>query len=363
MLAKLNIELPFEITMPEVAEYRVYSFKAEGYQIKFDMPGRLEKPSASGAAAHVVIDGKPVIQANVLRIEFQKDYLNRRIGEKNDPPEEIIQGAVEYFIGRLRYGSNGFQIRPIKFPFCQWSLQYLNDDGTELAKDPEHLRVRASLRHSISIVACEPGLWDFIFSLPPNFEPPAWHTLLLDARASLPHVGTTVVLAATALEVFIAGLLAVLVKEIKMPDHLWQWINDRDNDHYKQPSVAEQFDILLKVMTGHSLKEESSLWKAFQDLKSARNNFVHRGVARIGKASTDLSESEALALIGQAETIVAKIREWIPEEHRWPLYVSKTTLQWTVPLVPQVILKPTAAALSPTFTDPNFNDPVKKSGE
>jgi hypothetical protein len=50
----------------------------------------------------------------------------------------------------------------------------------------------------------------------------------------------------------IAGLLAALVEDINTPDHLWEWINDRDNDHYKQPSVAEQFDTLLRVITGHS---------------------------------------------------------------------------------------------------------------
>jgi hypothetical protein len=363
MLAKLNIPIPFELTMPDGAEYRLYSFKAEGFEVKFDMPGRLEKPPASTStspAQVVLLDDKPAIQADILRIEFRKEAFERRIGTPIDPPEAMIQEVLDYFIGRLRYASSGFQVRPTRFPNCLWSLQYLNDDATELAPQPGYLRVRGSVKQSISLLVCEPRLWDFIFSLPSSFEPPAWHTLLLDSRASLPHVGTVVVLAATALEVFIAGLLAALVHDINMPDHLWEWINDRDNDHYKQPSVAEQFDTLLRVITGHSLKEESELWKGFQELKSARNNFVHRGVARVGKASSDLSENEALALIGQADAIVAKIREWIPEEHRWPLYSHKTRVQFTMPLNPHFVLdRPpvTQASLASPDSDGALQEP------
>ena len=360
MLAKLAIPIPFEIALPEAVEYRLFSFRAEGYEIRFDIPGRLEKPPTSTRGVHVLLDEKPAIQADVLRIEFKKEIFERRENEPMDPPEEIIRAAVEYFIGRLRYAANAFQVQPLKFPKCAWSLVYLNDDGTDLTAQPGHLRMRSSLKNTVSVLACDARLWEFIFTLPPKFEPPAWHTLLLDSRASLPHVGTAVVLATTALEVFIGALLTELSKGISMPDLLWEWINERDNDHYKQPSVAEQFDTLLKVMTGRSLKEEVTLWEAFRKLKNARNNFVHRGIARTGSTASELSDLEALALVGQAEGIVAKIREWIPEELRWPMFTSNTKIQFTLPLIPQIIREPSKVALSPVTAVMNSNATEEK---
>jgi hypothetical protein len=174
-----------------------------------------------------------------------------------------------------------------------------------------------------------------MFSLPATFEPPAWHTLLLDAQAALPHVGTAVVLAATALEVFIADLLNLLAKESAAPKPLWDWIVDRDDDFFKQPTVSEQFDTLLKVFTGHSLKEENVLWQAFANLKNARNKFVHEGVARIGNSESSVSQADALALLGHAGAIVEQVREWIPEKHQWPVFVSSSKIQFVVPLIPK----------------------------
>lgn len=71
-------------------------------------------------------------------------------------------------------------------------------------------------------------------------------------------------------------------------------------------------------MTGRSLKEESLLWEGFKNLKATRNSFVHGGVAKLGNKSTSLTD--ALQLIGRAEEIITKIREWIPEDCQWPVF-------------------------------------------
>jgi hypothetical protein len=353
MLAKLHVQLPFELTLPDGVEFRLYSFESDGYRVQFEVPLRSGKPPA---VEHVTINEKPAFQADVLTITFRKESFNRTASPDADPPDEFIRSVLDYFIGRLRYATNASHIKSLYFPRCQWVLEYLKDDGSALPEDPEKklMRRRIATRFSVSLVACDSDVWDYIFSLPADFEPPAWHTLLLDSRAALPHVGTAVVLAATALEVFIAELLDVLVKECPVPNLLWDWINDRDDDHHKQPSVSEQFDALLKVMTGHSLKEDNGLWEAFQNLKNARNRFVHYGIPTIGKSTSAVSESEALSLIGQADAIVAKIREWIPEKWRWPVYVPKSKLEFlmpfTMPFAAQLKNEPPANTL-PTAPD------------
>jgi hypothetical protein len=334
MLAKLYVFLPFELTIPEDAKYQLYGFESCGYQVQFDVPARSDRSPAGGRAMQVTINDKPAIQADALAITFKKESFNRSISSTIDPPVELINSVLDFFLGRIRYVTNAQQIKSVEFPKCQWALEYRNDDESELELNLEMLRRRMSHNFSISLASCDPDIWNYIFSLPIDFQPPTWHTLLLDSQAALPHVGTAVVLAATALEVFIAELLNALVKKSHAPNDLWDWINDRDNDFNKQPSVAEQFDTLLRVMTGHSLKEEDTLWQGFQKLKNARNKFVHVGVPRIGK-SAPLTETEALSLIGQAAAIVAKIREWIPEENRWPVYVGTSKLEALVSLVPQ----------------------------
>jgi hypothetical protein len=334
MLARLHVWLPFEVALIEGAEYQLYGFESDGYLVQFHIPSRSDLPRPA-QASQVTIGDKPAFQANVLTIVFQKESFNRANSSPIDPPESLIKLALEYLIGRLRYVAKALQVKSVDFPRCQWRLQYLNDDGSELEESPGFIRARASLQFSLSFLACDPVLWDCMFSLPANFEPPAWHTLLLDARAALPHIGTAVVLAATALEVFIADLLNTLAKESAIPEQLWSWINDRDDDFFKQPTVSEQFDTLLKVLTGHSLKEDNVLWQAFVNLKNARNKFVHEGVARIGNSRSLVSQTDASALLGHADAIVAKIREWIPEKHQWPVFVSSPKIQFTVPLIPK----------------------------
>ena len=61
---------------------------------------------------------------------------------------------------------------------------------------------------------------------------------------------------------------------------LWRWINQR-GDWRREPTVEEQYDTLLKVLTGHTLKEDQDLWELFKHLKTARNSFVHEGMAKV----------------------------------------------------------------------------------
>jgi hypothetical protein len=90
----------------------------------------------------------------------------------------------------------------------------------------------------------------------------------------LPEVGPALVLAVTALETLISATLNQLASSANLPSGLWEWINNR-GDYRKEPSVEEQFDVLLRVLAGKSLRNQSDLWRGFKDLKEARNSFVH----------------------------------------------------------------------------------------
>ena len=73
-------------------------------------------------------------------------------------------------------------------------------------------------------------------------------------------IGISIVLAATALEVFISHILNQLAE--KKPDlvspEIWNWFNDREWP-LQNPVVKEQFGDLLKMLGGISLKDDSIL--------------------------------------------------------------------------------------------------------
>jgi hypothetical protein len=331
MLARLYILLPYTLTVPEGEEFPIYEMVDGEYRI------RLLPPLRDPAALHgrrpegLTMNGKPAFEANVMRIDFRKEEFNRKAADPIDPPEDIIRRAVSEFHARLRFTTRAAHAQPVSFPWSQWRLEYTNDDGSALEPLEGCARARGSIQVQWSFVGLSRQVWDAIFDLPPEFEVPVWDGLRLDAQAALPNVGTAVVLAATSLEVFISVLLDQLASSQNLDQTLWKWIKERDGKYLQQLSVEEQFDVLLKYLAGHSLKEESLLWEAFKNLKSARNTFVHEGVARVG--NSPLTKERATALIGKVDEIVAKVREWIPEHVRWPVPQTKADFQWTHVLI------------------------------
>lgn len=320
MLAKIHVFLPCELSLILGNEYRIYEHEEDGYQIYFDVPTKCDKPSPLKTSDKILINNKPSFQADAVTIVFKKDAFERRNESPIDPPEQLIQKTLHSFLSRLRYVAQAPQLKIPDFPDCSWILEYLNNDGSCLEQTEGLRRGIAHRKFEFTYFAIDASLWDSVFSLPNDFKTPAWHALIMDSRAALPHVGTSIVLAASALEVFIAELLDNLVRHTSIPGPLWEWVNDRGN-WQKEPSVEEQFDVLLKIMTGRSLKEEGLLWEGFRNLKATRNAFVHSGVAKLGNKY--VSPPDALQLIGRAEEIIKKIREWIPEDCQWPVYTHE----------------------------------------
>ena len=54
------------------------------------------------------------------------------------------------------------------------------------------------------------------------------------------------------------------------------------------------------------------------NLKTARNKFVHEGIAKVG--GTAVSPEVAGKLVGGAFEIVATVRECLPSDLQWPVF-------------------------------------------
>jgi len=314
MIARLFVLLPFSLTVRDGQKFTVYGYDDNGYRVLFYPPGRSDRAPTTVEPEELKMDGIPAFQADTLRIDFHKDNFERKIGEPIDPPQEVLSRAVNSFLVRLRHVARAPQVRPMNFPWGTWRIQYLNDDESELEKKEGFVGGQGAVSFSVSLIALSQKVWDDIHSLEPEYEAPTWESLLLDAGSELPRIGPAVVLASTALEVFIAEVLDKLAEIKKASPELWKWINER-GDRLREPTVEEQFDVLLKYFTGHSLKEEQQLWRLFNNLKRARNSFVHEGFAKVdGEA---INTQAAQKLIVAATEVINKIKEWLPSELRW----------------------------------------------
>lgn len=325
MLAVLHVALPFNLLVPEQTQFTLYSYSDGPYQVTPGLPVRSGRPLPGDAPEQFLMNGKPGFVADALTVTFRKDTFNRSLGSEIDPPYEVINRFLAYWLSRLKYLARAPQIHQIELPECQWRLKYLNDDETELQQEEGLLRGRGTISFAFSYIACSPELWDSVHSLAPDFEPPPWHALLIDSRGALPHVGTAVVLAAAALEVLVSDVLKHLFEQSAIPSDLWNWVIDR-GDWQKEPSVEEQYSTLLKVLCGHSLKEDNALWEAFKNLRTARNSFVHEGVPKIGGAA--VTTAGALTLIGKADQIAEKLRSWLPESIQWPQFTHEVQIEF-----------------------------------
>lgn len=317
MIAVLYVKVPFELLVPENEKYILRTYEDSGYHITIGVPRRSEAPNPNDAPDSIFLNGKKAFYADVLQITFHRDTFNRDTKSEMDPPLHVINNAIRSFLGRLKYASKAFQIQPVELPGTPWQLTYLNDDGSPLSEQNGLLRSRSALAFRFGWIACDSALWEIIHSLPPDFHPPEWRTLLTDASGALPHVGTSVVLAATSLEVFISEVLNKLRSRSNLPENTWTWINNRKN-RQNNPTVEEQYSDLLEMLCGKSLKSQDDCWEGFKNLKEVRNRFVHEGNATIG--GNVVTPEQARKYIAIAEKITTIIREWIPEDLRWPIF-------------------------------------------
>jgi hypothetical protein len=321
VIARLYVVLPFAFTLPEGESYRVYEYDEEGFKIQFYPPVKCDKPLPDDVE-NILIDGKKGVRVNCLWIDFKKDSFDRADPSseplKCDPSFNFINKTVNSFLSNIRFVTKAAQVQSIDFMRVNWRMDYLNDDGSELKQEKGFIRMRAAQKFTMSWSVINAKIWDDIFKLPPFYESPVWEGLLLDAGYALPHVGQSIVLVCTALEVFISTILEDLYLRSSTPKDLWAWLNKRQYLS-QEPSFEDQYSILLKIVLGFSLKENDELWVAFCNIRKARNTFVHGGQALLlNKAIA--KEDDVGRLITKAREIINLIRNKLPVDMQWPEY-------------------------------------------
>ena len=326
MLARLHVLLPFWLHVPVEETFPVYEYIEDGYGVRVLLPVKTDVPASAGTADEVLINGRPAVSCNGLRIDFYKEEFDRTVTQECDPPYEFMAEAVNSFLARLRYVTRAPKVRPIAFPQVPWRLEYLNDDGTELEKQEGLPRVRGAIKFSFEYIGLTKQVWDNIRELDTDFQCPAWDDLLLDAYDMLPQIGPALVLAVTALEVFIGDVLDKLAKRSSVPEKIRNRLNERD--WRKAPSLDEQFDVLLGFLLGYSLKEDLKLWEGVMNLRSARNSFVHEGVAKVG--GNPITDQDARWLLDTVDKVVRTVRKRLPKELQWREFkhATKVSARW-----------------------------------
>jgi hypothetical protein len=149
---------------------------------------------------------------------------------------------------------------------------------------------------------------------------------MLDAEGHLPNIVPAVVLAAAALEVLISAALDALAPVEGVGVAMWVFINNR-GDYRKEPSVVEQYDVLLTALAGRSLKMRNDLWEVFRNLREARNSLMHDGSMSIG--GRPVTRDQAYGMIIGAKAIAAWIEELLPAASRRPSEPGQTQLTVT----------------------------------
>lgn len=327
MIARIHILLPYAFALPEKEVFTVYEYEIEGYQVRIYPPERSERADRYSDEENTTIDGITSFNADALRIDFQKEKFDRSIDAPDDPPAELVKKVANDFLTRLRYVTGASKIKLLDFPNrINWRLRYLKDDETELPKEKGLVRGKGGETFHISIFAVNKEIWKDVHSLDPFVELPVWKSLLLDAQAILPEIGPAIVLTNTALEVFISKTLDSLAASGIVDERLWKWINNRGY-YLKNPSTEEQYDFLSRFLIGKSIKENSNIWSKFKNLKTARNTFVHNGVAIIGNEM--VTHEKALSLIANAKDIINFIKDELPEDLRWPEYKHEIKITLT----------------------------------
>lgn len=352
MIARFLIALPFDITMQE-GSFVACDFESEGLRGRIYPPFRANDVPARVKFEEVKVEGAPGFTANALRIDFRGESFDRRpppdairvpqpLGEavipEGDPPYTAMREVAEMVVSRLRYVTGAAHARD-DLEHQPWAVHYLNDDESELPEEPGLMRKRGVDTRVFHPCVVTPAVWGDVFSDGANA--PAWEKLLLDARALTREVGPAVVLAFTALEVFVNHALSAIAAGDPAREPLWKWISKLE--YPRRPGIADLYDGVLEAFLGASLKSEPRLWERFKNLQKARNRFAHRGVASVGD-DDDLSRAEAIALVAAAREIIDWVHERLPEAARWERFRHEERAEATFRLPRRVV-----APLSATY--------------
>jgi hypothetical protein len=291
----------------------------------------------------VKLDGEPATLADALRVDIfgplTREPGEGEVGADGVPVEEPAIGmafaAAERAFQLMRVLAQAPSIRPLSPADCVWILYYVEDDGTPVDPAPPLIRRRLKGRFTVPSMPLirDAALWSAVIDVPDDYEIPPWETLLLDARNLLPEIGPALVLATSAIEARTDDALEQLARSKgENVAALWSWISQRDQ-YWRRPAFAERLSDMLLALGARSVKEDAALWEGFQNLRNARNDYVHRGVALLGGQPVTLDKANQL--IQNARLTIDWIEEQLPATRRRPRFEGKHVLQTSLLITPQ----------------------------
>lgn len=341
--------LPYYFSIPYQADLLPYEFDYDEYKVKvyppkqgntdysaldvhsqepmFSIVNNLKENLIVRANDAIKIFEQETINANLFQMDVwaKRDFNRDKDNKTSDPPIETLFGLVDIHLGKLRTIGRLPHVRYLNNrEDIVWKVEYLNDDETVFKKDETKKRKDFQSLIPLKLSPISKTAWEKACSLPNEYKPPLWDSLLLDALDLFPEVNASIVLVNAALESCINFSLDILAKNSSLSDELWNWIK-RDNNFVKQPSIKEKFDQMLLLVCGRSMRlEEADLWNAFIDLRDARNSMVHRGKACIKRGTKkkmkeiEITPNIAFELISNASQIIEWIESLLPSEFKKP---------------------------------------------
>jgi hypothetical protein len=349
VIASYKLFLPYVFHVVKPEELAPYHTNMVRYEVIFYPPfkAKIENITFQGkpTVAHSLLPADPqevtddlkvfgndTLEANLLKIDFKAPEFDRRRGhEREDPPIDLVFSTANRWLGVLRTVLQSPNVRPVEASEWFWRLDYLTDAGEELPSSVEFFKMMSGRRFDKRVNILDKAQWELAVKSTVEADIPIYVPLMLDADAALPDIGTAITLASTALETLIESHLRRLATAKCAPPELWTWITNRDF-HLKEPSTAEQFDTLLKMFSGKSLKDQPQLWTAFKNLNQARNGFVHGGRAEIGDSSVTIDV--AMKLVESTKEIIKWMEQLAPEGDRWWFDPPAFEIAFAAPPIP-----------------------------
>jgi len=353
MIARFHILLPYQLEVPADLDAEPIRISAGGYDIVIYPPYQTiaQSEDATGTSPvpalevldklfpnpdpriheTVLIDDRPVVRVNALLLDCYKPEFNRDQSEDGEPdvtepPIDMVFEIINSFLLTLRIVGQIAIIKPLENNAVYWRMDYYNDDGTPVIKEEGKINGRFVTGFKWSAHSIIEQVWKKTKEVYPHYRINHWDQLILDARKVLPEVGASIVLVNTALETFIKAALNFLAIENEYSKEFWNWLYDR-NPLLKNPSTDEQFDNLLKMLAGSSLKDEIELWEAYKNIKKIRNGFVHEGKLELGDIPVDIYL--AGQLIEKAKRIIEWVEQFLPIELIRPKAEEHAQVQFT----------------------------------
>ena len=348
MIAQFRVALPFTVHLQAGMQYReveeersvgrvtIYPpMQAEGstpaigtsklVSIKA-VNARLRPRSSAMSMEALNVDGVPALPMDLMQVDVHRGSFERGEGS-DDPPVAEMFTIVNEFLLAIKAVANAYRLVPVEPESAIWRMEYMADDRTQLPTDPRKHAARTSAKFKYESNVLLPEAWNKAAAVRRTHPLNVWNELMCDAWRALPEIGPAIALANAAIEVLAKEAVEMLVPRGDVVERLWEWLTDRD-EWWREPSIAALFSELLPAVGGKSLKDETRLWEAFQNLRTARNKLAHEGVAKIGNALVD--EPRARSLLEKADEIVEWVEVQLPAEKRRPLYKAKPNVRFEI---------------------------------